>query len=86
MRHTSRVPGTHFLVKRINTSLHLYNWGSPGGLVVKNPAANAGDAGDWGEPLAKGMAMVFLPGKPWTEEPGRLQSMGLQKNWTQLSD
>ena len=23
---------------------------------------------------------------PWTEEPGRLQSMGLQKNLTQLSD
>ena len=22
---------------------------------------------------------------PWTEEPGRLQSMGLQKNWTRLS-
>ena len=23
---------------------------------------------------------------PWTEEPGRLQSMGLLKSWTQLSD
>ena len=23
---------------------------------------------------------------PWTEEPGGLQSMGLQKNWTQLSN
>ena len=23
---------------------------------------------------------------PWTEKPDRLQSMGLQKNWTQLSD
>ena len=22
----------------------------------------------------------------WTEEPGRLQSMGLQKRWTQVSD
>ena len=22
----------------------------------------------------------------WTEEPGGLQSMGSQKNWTQLSD
>ena len=22
---------------------------------------------------------------PWTEEPGGLQSMGLQKSWTQLS-
>ena len=23
---------------------------------------------------------------PWTEEPGGLQSMGLQKSWTQLSN
>ena len=23
---------------------------------------------------------------PWTEEPGRLQSMESQKSWTQLSD
>ena len=22
---------------------------------------------------------------PWTEEPGELQSMGLQKSWTRLS-
>ena len=32
------------------------------------------------DPLEKGMAIpipVFLPGKPpWTEEPGRLQSLG----------
>ena len=25
-------------------------------------------------------------GNPWTEEPGRLQSVGSQKRWTQLSD
>ena len=30
---------------------------------------------------------VFLPWEiPWTEEPGRLKSMGLQKSWSQLSD
>ena len=23
---------------------------------------------------------------PWTEEPGRLQSMGVAKSWTRLSD
>ena len=23
---------------------------------------------------------------PWTEEPGGLQSMGLQKSWTQVSN
>ena len=30
---------------------------------------------------------IFLPGKiPWTEEPGRLQSMGPQKSRARLSD
>ena len=35
----------------------------------------------WEDSLEKGMATpVFLPGEsPWTEEPGRLQSMGLQR-------
>ena len=54
--------------------------------MVKNLAANAEDAGDWEELLVKGMAThsSILAWKiPWTEEPGRLQSMGLQKNWTQ---
>ena len=32
------------------------------------------------DPLKKGMTPVFLLLKiPWTEEPGRLQSMGLQR-------
>ena len=30
---------------------------------------------------------VFLPGEsPWMKEPGRLQSMGVTKNWTRLSE
>ena len=35
----------------------------------------------WEDPLEKHLPIqVFLPGKsPWTEEPGRLQSMGLQR-------
>ena len=57
-------------------------------LVVKNPAANAGDLGDvgsipgWDDPLEEGMAThsSILAWKiPWTEEAGRLQSMGLQR-------
>ena len=42
----------------------------------------------WEDPLEEGMAkptLVFLPGEsPWTEEPGRLQSMGSKRvgqNW-----
>ena len=43
----------------------------------------------WEDPLEKEMATqfsIFAWEIPWTEEPGKLQSMGLQKNWTQLSD
>ena len=69
--------------------------GFPGGTVIKNLPANAGDARDDGsipgkeDPLEEGMAThsSILPWRiPWTEEPGGLQSMGLQKSWTQLSD
>ena len=41
------------------------------------------------DPLEKGMAThssVVAWEIPWTEEHGRLQPMGLQKSWTQLSD
>ena len=66
--------------------------GFPSGLAVKNLPANAGDAGSilgWEDPLEKEMAThsSILAWKiPWTEEPGRLQCMGLQKSWIQLSN
>ena len=44
---------------------------------------------DQEDPLEKEMATPSstLAWKiPWTEKPGRLQSMGIAKNWTQLSD
>ena len=56
--------------------------------MVKNPPANAGGIRDTGlnlgqeESLEVGMATHFsiLEWRmPWTEEPGRLQSMGLQR-------
>ena len=53
--------------------------------VVKNLPANAGDMGSvlgWEDPLAEGMAThssILAWRIPWTEEPGRLQSMGLQR-------
>ena len=62
--------------------------GFPGSSVVKNPPANAVDTG-----LIPGSGRC--PGErndspsrilaweiPWTEEPGGLQSMGLQRSWT----
>ena len=41
------------------------------------------------DPLEKEMAThssVLAQEIPWTEEPGGLQSMELQKSWTQLSN
>ena len=43
----------------------------------------------WEDPLEKEMAThssILAWETPWTEEPGGLQSMGLQKSWTQLRD
>ena len=55
----------------------------PGGLVVKNLPANAGDVRDevlsvgWKDPLEKEMATAFSIHAwkiPWTMEPGGLHS------------
>ena len=54
------------------------SWGFPGGSMVKNlPAIQETRvrALGWEDPLEEGMAWRI----PWTEEPGRLQSMGLQR-------
>ena len=56
--------------------------------MVKNPPDNAGDIELWVEslgqedPLEKDMAThssILAWRIPWTEEPGRLQSVGLQR-------
>ena len=62
----------------------LFILGFPGGSVVKNLPANAGDARDLGgeDPLEEEMAThSSIPAWeiPWREEPGGLQSMGSQK-------
>ena len=52
--------------------------GIPGGSVVKNPPANAGDLGlipGSEDPMEKGMAThssILAWEIPWTVEPGRL--------------
>ena len=41
------------------------------------------------DPLEKGVAThssISAWEIPWTEEPGKLQSMGSQKSWTRLLD
>ena len=58
--------------------------GFPGGSDGKQFACNAGDPGSFPDqevPLEKEMAThssILAWGIPWTEEPGRLQSMGSQ--------
>ena len=63
--------------------------GLPRGSVVKNPPADAGDAADAGlfpeleDSLEEEMAphsSILAWGIPMTEEPGGLQSMGLQRH------
>ena len=59
--------------------------GFPGDTVVKNPPANAGDAGSIpglgrspGEENSNSLQYSCLE-IPWTQEPDGLQSMGLQR-------
>ena len=54
----------------------------PGGLEGKVPACNVGDSGSAGRSPGEGNAIHSrtLAWKiPWTEEPGRLQSMGSRR-------
>ena len=69
----------------IITAQYDYSWSSQVALVVKTLSASARDTGlilGLGRPLEEGMAThsSILAGRiPWTEEPGGLQSMGLQR-------
>ena len=62
--------------------------GFPGGSVVKNaPAGGMGlipASRSPGEGNATHSSIVAWR-IPWTEEPGRWQSIGTQKKWAQLS-
>ena len=59
--------------------------GFPGGSDGKESASNVGDSGlipGWDDPLEKEMAThasILAWEIPWTEDPGRLQSMGSQR-------
>ena len=63
-------------------------FGFPGGTVVKNPSANAGDRRDMGSIPGSGRcpgggmathSSILVWKIPWTKEPGRLQFMGSQR-------
>ena len=68
--------------------------GFPGGSVGKESACNAGDTGDAG--LTPGLGRSPGEGQdnplqysswriPWTEEPGGLQSIGLQRDTAEVT-
>ena len=73
------------------------NWGFSGGLAVKKlPAVQEMQKVQvwslgWEDPLEEGMAThssILAWIIPWTEEPGRLQSLGSQRvrhNWSDLA-
>ena len=69
-----------------------FKMGFPSGSVVKKLLATAGEAGsipELGRSPGEGIAThssILVWTIPWTEEPGGIQSMGSQKNWTRLSD
>jgi len=65
--------------------------GFPGGSVKNPPAAQQTRVQSLGreDPLEKAVAIhstVLAWRIPWTEEPGGLQSMGVTKSQTRLSD
>ena len=64
------------------------SWASQVALVVKNPPVSAGDLGDTGLILGLGRSpgggmathsSILAWRIPWTEEPGGLQSVWLQR-------
>ena len=72
-----------------NKIIHSYS--NAGGLDGKEPACNAGDPGSIpgsgrfpgeGNHYPLSLPSILAWRIPWTEEPGGLQSMGLQKTWT----
>ena len=94
------IPGAKLLPKAQGTpasQLLLEGWDCsyasfPGGSVVKNlPAKQETWFRFLGqeEPLEKEMAThssILAWETSWIEKPGELQSMGVTKSWTQLSD
>ena len=71
-----------YILLEMSISKNGKNRDFPGGSVVKNPPANTGDMGlipGWERSLEKEMATfssILACEIPWTEEAGKLQSVG----------
>ena len=71
-----------FLILIIPESYFPNPMGCPDGSDGKESACNAGDPGsipESGRSPGERHSSILAWGIPWTEEPGRLQSMGLQR-------
>ena len=91
------VPFWHFIFTLWDISSKEKIRESQAMLVVKNLSANAGDVESWvwslswEDPLEESItthSSILACEIPWTEEPGGLQSMGLQRvgrNWSNLA-
>ena len=84
-------PGSSIHAGSYNYEVPCIHMGFPGGLVGKESTCNAGDLDSipgLGRPSGRGhgnpLLYSYLGESPWTEEPGRLQSMGPQSQ-TRLS-
>ena len=87
---TKRISGCQRL--RVEEVMNRWNikdsWGFPGGSVVKNPPANAGDAGSIpgsGRSPGEGNgnhSSILAWEIPWTEEPGGTTVHGVTKSRT----
>ena len=75
-----------------NVAKRIKGWGFPGGAVVKNPSPNARDTGSIpGSGRSPGVGNVdplqySCWEIPWAEESSGLQSIGVTKSQTQLSN
>ena len=78
-------------LKKKKSSISIIYLDFPGGSVVKNLLAKQMWIPSLGgeDLLEKKMAThssILAWEIPWTEQPGGLESIGLQKSWTRLSD
>ena len=81
---------SHFSVWKQQFYGFLMQLGFPGGLVVKNPPASAGDTGlitgSGRSPKMAIQSSILAREIPLTEDPGRLPSMESQESQIQLSN
>ena len=90
MKFTSRTLAARALKKWLLVSDFMVQGGLWKEVAIGH--TNAGDLGSTPgseDPLEKEMAThsgILMREIPWTEEPGGLQSIGLQKSQTRLSD